>query len=101
MRKIKIHDGRIQSIDFSLNEDFLGDLKTAILKATQPTYADIAYGEEGGPEQVLDLYLPQNVNPPVPVILMIHGSGDKKEKDNAVAGYFNQAGFVTVMINYR
>jgi acetyl esterase/lipase len=101
VRKIEIRGGLIQSIEFSFTEASRSELQTATLKASEPTHANIAYGEEGSPEQVLDLYLPQTGNPPFPVIFLIHGFGDEKEQHNSLAGFFNQAGFAAVLIDYR
>jgi acetyl esterase/lipase len=100
VRKIKVRDGHIESLEFSFNEASLSKLQTATLNATQPTSANLAYGKDS-PEQVLDLYLPQTGNAPLPVILMIHGLGDEKESHRGLAGFFNQAGFAAVLIDYR
>jgi acetyl esterase/lipase len=100
VRKIKTRDGRIQSLDFSFDEASLNELQIASLKATQPTYADLSYSQEGRPDQILDLYLPQTGSPPFPVILIIHGWGDKKETHNGLAGFFNRAGIAAVAIDY-
>ena len=98
--EITIREGRIQSLEFTFTEESLNELQTAILKATQPTHSNIPYVDEGSPEQMLDIYLPPEGSPPFPTILMIHGSGDEKEDHNAMAGFFNQAGFATVLIDY-
>jgi acetyl esterase/lipase len=99
VRKIKVRDGLIQSIEFSLSEASLDYLKTARLNATYPTQADLAYGKDS-PEQVLDLYLPQTGNSPFPVILVIP-NGIGKNNFSGMAGFFNQAGFAAVLIGYR
>lgn len=98
--EITVQEGLIQSLDFEFSEVSLQALQTATLKATQPTHSNLAYVEGGSPEQVLDIYLPAEGDGPFPTILMIHGGGDEKEDHNGMAGFFGQAGFATVLIDY-
>ena len=98
--EITVADGLVESLQFTFTEAALNELQAAMLKATEPTHSDIPYVEDGSPEQVLDIYLPPDGNSPFPTILMIHGDGDEKEHHNSMAGYFNQAGFATVLIDY-
>jgi len=99
--EIKIQNGLIQSLEFTFDETSLDELRIATLKATQPAQANIPYVTDGSPDHVLDLYLPAEGQVPYPVILMIHGSGDEKEDHNGMAGFFTQAGFAAVLIDYR
>jgi acetyl esterase/lipase len=98
--EIKFQNGLIQSLDFTFTDASLDELRIATLKASQPTQANIAYADDGSPVHRLDLYLPAEGEAPYPVIFMIHGSGDEKEDHNAMAGFFNQAGFAAVLIDY-
>lgn len=98
--EIKIQNGLIQSLDLTFSEVSMNELQTATLKATQPTQSNIPYVGDGDPHHVLDLYLPSEGDSPFPVILMIHGDGDEKEHHNGMAGFFNQAGFAAVLIDY-
>jgi acetyl esterase/lipase len=101
VRKIKVQDGLIQSLEFSFTETSQSDLQIAMLRATQPTYTDIAYGEQGNSEQVLNIYLPQTGAPPYPVLFLIHGLFDERVNHRGMAGFLNQAGFAAVVIDYR
>lgn len=98
--EIKIKDGLIQSLEFNFSEASMSDLQPATLKATKPTHSNIPYIEDGDPKHMLDLYLPSEGQPSFPVILMIHGGDETKEDHSGMAGYFNQAGFATVLIEY-
>ena len=98
--EIKVQDGRVQSLVFTFTEASLNDLQAATLKATKPSYSNIPYINDGNPVHMLDLYLPSEGTHPYPVILMIHGSGDEKDDHSGMAGYFNQAGFATVLTDY-
>lgn len=98
--EITVREGLIQSLEFTFTEQSLSDLQTATLKATQPTHSNIPYVEGGRPEQMLDIYIPSEGDPPFPVILIIHGGDDTKEQHNGMAGYFNQAGFAAISIDY-
>lgn len=65
---------------------------------------DVTYGNAGGVDLKMDVYYPQTVTGPVPVVLWVHGGGwtggDKKENaGNAVI--LQEAGFLVVSINYR
>jgi acetyl esterase/lipase len=66
-------------------------------------HKDIAYVDGGGPNQTLDLYLPEKVDGKLPVIVWIHGgawrSGDKNSWCPAVG--MLAKGYALVDINYR
>jgi len=98
--ELRIQDGRILSLKFTLSEASLEELRVATLRSTQPAHANIAYVDDGSPDHLLDLYLPDEGTGPFPVILLIHGSGDTKEDHNGMAGFFNQSGFAAVLISY-
>ncbi|MCA9911964.1 MAG: alpha/beta hydrolase [Anaerolineae bacterium] len=65
---------------------------------------DIPYIANGHERQVLDVYLPENIDSPVPTLLMIHGGGfifGDKDEMRSVAQFFQEAGYATVAPNYR
>jgi acetyl esterase len=63
---------------------------------------DLVYGDD--PRHLLDVYTPEDVSGPLPVLVFFHGGGfirgDKSERAN-LAYTFAQQGFVTVLPNYR
>jgi acetyl esterase/lipase len=71
------------------------------LPADTQVLRDLAYVPNGHPQQHLDLYLPAT-NPPVPLIIVIHGGalmmGDKGHEDVA---QFLKAGYAAASLNYR
>lgn len=78
---------------------------SAALAQTIPTHANLQYGD-GGPRQVLDIYLPNGSSPPEgwPVIIWIHGGGWQNGDKSSAAGKAAQLmplGFAVVGINYR
>ncbi|MBC8063919.1 MAG: alpha/beta hydrolase [Chlorobia bacterium] len=66
---------------------------------------DIAYVENGGPDQTYDIYAP-TANPTVspPLLVFVHGgawqSGDKRDYA-ALGNAFANAGIVSAVVNYR
>lgn len=63
---------------------------------------DIRYGED--PMQVLDLYLPQNITPPDPVIVHVHGGGwvyGDKDRYQHYCMSLARRGFAVVNFSYR
>lgn len=62
---------------------------------------DIAYG--GGARQMLDVYMPEGLTAPAPVLIFFHGGswqfGDKKQY-RALGQAFASKGIVTVVANY-
>jgi acetyl esterase/lipase len=72
--------------------------------APTPTFANVAYVENGHPRQVLDLYLPHEVSPgtKLPLVIWIHGGawmGGTKE--NPQARMMVQHGFAVASVEYR
>ncbi|MGN6516615.1 MAG: alpha/beta hydrolase [Rhizomicrobium sp.] len=63
---------------------------------------DVAYGAE--PRQKLDIYIPDNLAAPAPVLIFLHGGswqfGDKRQY-RALGWSFARKGIVTVVANYR
>jgi acetyl esterase/lipase len=63
---------------------------------------DIAYGSD--PRQKLDIYIPDGLNAPAPVIVFFYG-GSWQMGDKSMYPFFGQAfaskGIVTVVVNYR
>lgn len=98
--EITVADGLVETLQFTFTEAALNELQTAMLRATEPSHSNVSYVDGGSAEQVLDIYLPVEGSAPYPTILMIHGSGDEKEHHNGMAGFFNQAGFAAVLIDY-
>lgn len=61
---------------------------------------DIAYNDHG---TLLDIYYPQNVDPPLPVIMWIHGGGfigASKEQTQVCGMTLANAGYAVANINY-
>jgi len=67
-------------------------------------FRDIPYVSNGHERQKLDLYLPENSNEPLPVIIWIHGGGwQSGSKENCLPlrkGFVNR-GYAIASINYR
>jgi acetyl esterase/lipase len=92
-------------------EEFKIDWKAAYTKANEMTQAtrkrlphqlDIAYGTDR--KQHLDIYQPKNKPKDAPVLIFLHGGGNR-EGDRAQYGYvadpFAKHGIVTVVASYR
>ncbi len=66
-------------------------------------YKDFAYGSHE--RQVMDLYLPEENDGEVGLVLLIHGggwiAGDKDEYDSALKTACNDLGYAAAAINYR
>ena len=64
--------------------------------------ADCQYVENGHPRHRLDLYLPEQINAPLPVILWVHGGGwITGDKAGGPAIQFATRGFAVASMNYR
>jgi len=67
--------------------------------------SDIVYGQGGGRDLLLDLYLPKKGFPPYPAIVFIHGGGwhggTKNSQVDRQASYLADKGIVCVSIDYR
>jgi acetyl esterase/lipase len=67
-----------------------------------PDTTNVEYARANGISLKLDVYLPQNVAKPYPVIVWIHGGGWRGgSKENPVATFMVQQGYAVVSINYR
>jgi acetyl esterase/lipase len=65
-------------------------------------YKDLSYVPNGHPLQKLDLYVPQNTETPLPLIIWIHGGGWKGgSKEQCPALSWSGKGFAVASINYR
>lgn len=66
-------------------------------------YRDLEYANPGGKPVLLDLYLPPDVETPLPLIIWIHGGGwQSGSKENlAPARALLSKGFAIVSVNYR
>ncbi|MBX7122794.1 MAG: alpha/beta hydrolase fold domain-containing protein [Opitutaceae bacterium] len=77
----------------------------ATVPAGTKTISDLVYVTNGHARQKLDLYLPEKVGSPTPVIVWIHGggwvSGDKKENGAPGSVSHTTRGFAVASINYR
>ncbi|MGD9955827.1 MAG: alpha/beta hydrolase fold domain-containing protein [Candidatus Nanopelagicales bacterium] len=69
----------------------------------EPTYADLRYADVS-PVQTLDLYLPDDGDPPRPLVVIIHGGGfligDKREDITAIPALLER-GYAVASIGYR
>ncbi len=67
-------------------------------------HRDLAYVTQGHARQKLDLYLPENTDAPVPLIIWVHGggwaNGDKAGCPPLRSGYV-KLGYAVASINYR
>jgi acetyl esterase/lipase len=74
----------------------------AWMTTPKPTNANLAYADLSE-RNVLDLYLPEGVTGPVPVVVWVHGGafmmGDKSGPQSLEA--LNAAGYAVAAINYR
>ena len=65
---------------------------------------NVVYGQGGGRDLLLDLYLPKDGTPPYSVIIFIHGGGwniGKKEMYTKYGYHFASKGMVAASIDYR
>ena len=68
-----------------------------------PKYANLKYGDATNDANLLDIYLPEKVDPPVPVVVWIHGGG-WANGDKSPSKQFLQLlprGLAVASINYR
>jgi len=67
--------------------------------------SDIVYGQGGGRNLLLDLYLPKKGFPPYPSIVWIHGggwhNGTKNSQVDRQSSYLADKGIVCISIDYR
>jgi acetyl esterase/lipase len=72
---------------------------------TYTTYLDLSYVNDGNPAHKLDLYVPNGVSSPVPLIVFIHGggwqNGDKQFGPNSYQLRYARSGYAVASINYR
>jgi acetyl esterase/lipase len=74
----------------------------APLPAGVKALRDLEYVKGGHERQKLDLYLPENANGPLPVIVWIHGGGWRQgSKDRCPAVSFGGKGYAVASVNYR
>jgi acetyl esterase/lipase len=65
---------------------------------------DIPYIDSGDKGHLLDIYYPNNLEGPFPVIINIHGGGflsESKENNKLYAFYLAKNGFIIFNLNYR
>lgn len=100
-------NGGIQTHENDLRfhtEAFLFVKSEDIAKPTDGTVlkSNIPYANVDGHQMLLDLYLPKNMNAPVPVILWIHGGGWLvHSKEYYVPVWMVDHGYAIASINYR
>lgn len=72
---------------------------------TYTTYSNLSYVDDGNVRHKLDLYVPNGVTAPVPLIVWIHGggwqSGDKQLGPNSHPLRYARSGYAVASINYR
>ena len=74
----------------------------APLPASAKVLRDIEYVPGGHDRQKLDLYLPAQTNPPLPLIIWVHGGAWRAgSKDNCPAVRFVAQGYAVASVNYR
>jgi acetyl esterase/lipase len=63
----------------------------------------VAYSSPGGKDLLVDLYLPQGLGKPAPVIVSVHGGGWLRGSrvDPGLKQHFAQSGFAMASIDYR
>lgn len=84
----------IDSTTFTAPPNFEAIAENVVVKK------DIVYNDQG---TLLDLYYPKNVDPPLPVIMWIHGGGfigANKEQTQVYGMTLANAGYVVANINY-
>ncbi len=67
-------------------------------------HRDLAYVENGHERHKLDLFVPQNGDAPLPLIIWIHGGGwqnGSKEGCPPLRGGYTERGYAVASINYR
>lgn len=82
--------------------DALGAFNYLQSGGVSPSYADIPYGASA--RQTLDLYLPEEVAAPAPLLVWFYGGGwdsGDKEKYAFVARRFTAMGYAVAIPNYR
>ncbi len=72
---------------------------------TYTTHSNLAYVNDGNARHRLDLYVPNSVSAPVPLIIWIHGggwqNGDKTLNPNGHQLRYARNGYAVASINYR
>jgi acetyl esterase/lipase len=89
-------------LDRSNNETLSWDEFESYWKSVspKPTLANLSYGKDAS--QVLDLYLPPNLEAPVPLVVWIHGGSWKSgSKDSCPLSTLTKEGFAVAAINHR
>jgi acetyl esterase/lipase len=62
---------------------------------------DIVYAEEDSLRQLLDVYLPEDLDAPAPTIVILHGGGGDKTNHALWAIHLNEAGYAVILPSYR
>ncbi|MHC4090925.1 MAG: alpha/beta hydrolase fold domain-containing protein [Planctomycetota bacterium] len=65
-----------------------------------PTHRDVVYGNAGGRDLLLDLYLPEGVNP-APLVVWVHGGAWRTGNKTAVPPVFVENGFAVASLDFR
>jgi acetyl esterase/lipase len=99
--EITVQGGKITALDFIFSDESLAELQLAMIQAIPPTQADVPYHDDGDPMHILDVYLPEGAEGPLPVLLAIHGGDGAKENLHGLAGYFVQNGYAAVLPQIR
>ncbi len=71
-------------------------------QASVPEFPDLEYAHVDTTRLLLDLYLPDNISGPYPVIVWVHGGGWRSgSKENVQGIFLTLSGYALVSINYR
>jgi acetyl esterase/lipase len=70
--------------------------------SVRPGYVDLPYVENGDYKQKVDVYLPANeLDEPLPTILLLHGNGYTKWDMEPLADHFVKQGYAAVAVEFR
>ncbi len=93
-----------------MHRSFVSFIFTALLITLEvsgfsQTYVDIPYVKDGHEKQIMDIFVPEGVKAPRPVIMFIHGGGWSKGRKGPamrhLRGLLEREQFVIADINYR
>jgi len=99
--EITVQGGKITALNFTFSDESLAKLQIAVINAIPPAQSDVPYRDDGDPMHVLDVYLPEGADGPLPVLFAIHGGDGSKKDLHGLAGYFVQNGYAAVLPQIR
>src|SRR3989339_498458 len=81
---------------------FFFSFRILFSQSIQPDYSNIEYALADNISLTLDVYLPNNVTAPCPVIVWVHGGAWLTgSKENLECLFLIKSGYAIVSINYR